>query len=667
MGRVVSEETKKKISEALKKRNGNRQPPDKKSALQASYDDSSRKAAGLQGAMDRVKAKVDALKASKKKLSPQQKAELKKQIATIKAQMEGEKKRQAAIKEQAGQVKSKEAAAKRVGQAEAVLKKAAGTEKKIRDAIAKAKKPEQKARYEEQLGRLAAVKSKQGEIIKAAKASMNAKGPAKSKASLFVDRSTVCFLDERGYHPWRTLTPQERRANLRLLNSSFNDLQNEFQAALKVLKDEELQRTLKRIKTRLDAGDIAGIAAISVVSINKFKALVSEYLKRSYEIGKKSASEEIKVERPTTPTFDTQLMNFEAEEIAEDVSYRLNKKMKQRAREGLSAGVAAVAIYGSISSVIDEEMDSITSQISSTVVAQGIGDGRRMVFEDNVDQLQGYQRSEVLDDRTCNVCISLDGRIVPTDDPMANLTEVHSNCRGIWIPVLNGEEVDGTWGIPKTVRDNFDTVGGTPMTNSFKAMKNPERGQPFQGPGAAARAPKTADDLNFVPPYDQDDIPLSKINYRFSKTAEEVKSDIDMGKLSKTPGPILVVKEKDGYHILDGAHRMEEAKLAGKKTIEARIVDAKDYDTYGGAAWNNVARPKFTIDQAADYNGLDYDGRSIYDNLRTKLDISHDTAIEEAQKFPEYADQVKAKTITPMGGGDVEHAVFNLIKDKTQK
>lgn len=58
-------------------------------------------------------------------------------------------------------------------------------------------------------------------------------------------------------------------------------------------------------------------------------------------------------------------------------------------------------------------------------------------------------------------------------DPLSQMGPVHANCRGVNIPIFEGEELPNTTGFPKTVTDNLDLVDGKPIINNFKQLKRP--------------------------------------------------------------------------------------------------------------------------------------------------------------------------------------------------
>lgn len=74
-------------------------------------------------------------------------------------------------------------------------------------------------------------------------------------------------------------------------------------------------------------------------------------------------------------------------------------------------------------------------------VAEAVNMGREEGFDDIKDEIGGYQWSAILDDRTCDICLSLDGTYFEPGDPaLAELKPpIHPNCRCILVAVLKEE------------------------------------------------------------------------------------------------------------------------------------------------------------------------------------------------------------------------------------
>jgi len=63
------------------------------------------------------------------------------------------------------------------------------------------------------------------------------------------------------------------------------------------------------------------------------------------------------------------------------------------------------------------------------------------VSDTYLDDVYCLERSEILDDKTCNFCLSMDGRTFAKDDPIGNTDEFCKGCRGIWAEVLNDQSI----------------------------------------------------------------------------------------------------------------------------------------------------------------------------------------------------------------------------------
>jgi len=272
---------------------------------------------------------------------------------------------------------------------------------------------------------------------------------------------------------FRALTLQEKRVDFRALNEIFNESEGELEKELILAVGVSLERALKSIQNKLKSGDLSGIADLNLISKPALKKAILEGMKGGYEAGKESASSEMDVERPATPTLDSQVMRFQATQIADEFANDINSSAKTVAREGFSKGVKPLAIAVAVNEVMRNRSSKMITNVTGSAVGEFVNRGRRAVYEKNIGKVRAYQRSEILDDRTCNMCMSLDQRIVKADDPMAQMDLVHTHCRGIWVPILTGEEIKGGVGLPKSITDGIETIGGVPAINSFTQLKKP--------------------------------------------------------------------------------------------------------------------------------------------------------------------------------------------------
>lgn len=497
-GHAQSEETKKKISEALKK--GGSAAPEttqpKRSAegqaLFKQFQDSQKNIDGMKNTIseiqDEMKDDVPPKGASKSlKLKIKEgKKKTQELIKKIKEKIKVEKEKQKAIKQKAMEAKAVEQAKvkiaaqqKRIANANSNLKKSDILETKIGGLMAKAKKPEQVQRLKDSLQRIADARVRQAEVIdQSNKSIVEQQSVVKSKGkitrSVFNFSEKTILLHEKTFSPWRELSLQEKRVDFFALNELFDSTEVEFKISLSNTVKEELDRNLSKMQKLIKAGDINGLADLQLVSAGKLNNPINAAIKDVFEIAKNMAAKEMGMAAKATSVSAKQLMNLDSSMIAESMANEIDLAAKVIARNGLAKGVSPEAIASRAGTAAKDKAGQMITHAVGNVVGENVNKGRRAMFDSISANLQAFQRSEILDGRTCEICLSLDERIVAADDPMSKLDEVHDNCRGIWIPILQSEEIDQSEvGLPASIEDAFDTIGGAPTVNAFTQLKKP--------------------------------------------------------------------------------------------------------------------------------------------------------------------------------------------------
>jgi hypothetical protein len=144
-----------------------------------------------------------------------------------------------------------------------------------------------------------------------------------------------------------------------------------------------------------------------------------------------------------------------AETIATNHYYEIENAAKLAIANELSKfGEKEIKALAQAAIAIAASSDSLLADTAAIMVAAAINQGRALVFDKYKNKIHGLQRSEILDEVTCNFCLSIDGRIVEVDDMIAKGGPFHSNCRGIWVEILKDEEeLPDITGVPNSIRD----------------------------------------------------------------------------------------------------------------------------------------------------------------------------------------------------------------------
>ena len=94
-------------------------------------------------------------------------------------------------------------------------------------------------------------------------------------------------------------------------------------------------------------------------------------------------------------------------------------------------------------------------------------EGRAQAFEESMDQISAFQLSAIMDGRTTDLCISLDGKIIPASEMRKWIAPFHYGCRTISTAILTGDEYQ------LSKMPNVQPDGGTFMR---LAKEGPEAG-----------------------------------------------------------------------------------------------------------------------------------------------------------------------------------------------
>ncbi len=463
-GKPLSDETKKKISEALKKRFGSSEETNRSSAGQAYYDRYANSRMDYEGAKsdrDAIRAEMQKLPKGKKgtakrKVLAKQLKEANARMKEARKQMSVAKTASQAAKVQANEPIFQEKAKARVNQYALLIAK-------ITELASKTDSPTRRERLNAQLKRALENKSK-----------LERKMSMKPEERRTI-QSPFNFSEmlAQGKLP-RPLTFAESRLNFIALNEQFDRQQEAFADEMIAMTNAELDRIAKQAESKITARDIAAIAGLAFLLRGAVDKHMRKTVRRAYDIGKALAAKELRITLPATPLLDTQLMNLDADDIADGFKAILENAFKSTLKAGVASDASTPAIIAAARNKVRDEATKAITNIRGTVVGQYLNRGRDMVFTSNASKIVSYQRSEVLDMNTCSICLSLDRKVISPDDPMRHMEIVHTHCRGLWVPIFTADETKPeVTGIPRAVSDKFDLIDGRPVINAFKYMKAP--------------------------------------------------------------------------------------------------------------------------------------------------------------------------------------------------
>lgn len=259
-----------------------------------------------------------------------------------------------------------------------------------------------------------------------------------------------------GFKPFRKLTFAEEKVNFQSLHDKMNELEQQFDGATRELLETARNQYMTKFTKAALAGDTQAIKDATLKIQADYARIIKSALKSSFEFGKTNAAKEIGADAPANPTDMLRQIDIQSAAIADQQIAEIVTESKNAYVQALNKNESTTAALAAADAAMAEAIDRLTRDTRAILVSGYVNHGRDAVFDQNADDIYALQRSELLDAHTCNYCLSIDGRVIEKDDPFGRNTIFHSNCRGIWVAILNDEEdKPSIGGIPKSLRDRF--------------------------------------------------------------------------------------------------------------------------------------------------------------------------------------------------------------------
>lgn len=282
----------------------------------------------------------------------------------------------------------------------------------------------------------------------------------KKKEDIFkkiADVKLSIFREQNDFKSWRKLTFAEKKVNFSSLQAFLDKTEAALIDDASTTIRESTDEYIRKVTDAVNSGDSQKIKDLEMPYWAQYKKVVKSCIVECFAYGKNNASREMDIQPPSNPQDIGQVFDMMAENIATQHFYKIETEARQAIGNQLTKfGEKEIKALAAAVVAIATSTDKLIQSTASIIVAATINKGRKYVFEKNADKIYALQRSEILDEATCNFCVSLDGRIVEKDDEIAKQGTFHSNCRGIWVEILKDEEeLPEITGVPESLRDRL--------------------------------------------------------------------------------------------------------------------------------------------------------------------------------------------------------------------
>ena len=287
----------------------------------------------------------------------------------------------------------------------------------------------------------------------------------KQKDSLVLHK----FQEENDFVSWRPLTFAEKKVNFKSIQSQMDKMEKNLDKESRAILTKAKDDYLKKLTPALEKKDSKAIKKLELKFQNEYTSILNKIMKDAYSFAKNSAAREMGVKPPANSADIIKSISIGADTIASKQAEQIVSEAKTVLVDRLAKGENVPKTIGAIDAALAKTIEKITRDTSAIVVSGNINLGRRTVFDKNASKIYALQRSEVLDQKTCNFCLSIDERIITMEDPLGKIGTFHSNCRGIWVEILQDEEEKPKIsGVPNSIRDRLGDA-----TNELLQPKKP--------------------------------------------------------------------------------------------------------------------------------------------------------------------------------------------------
>lgn len=264
------------------------------------------------------------------------------------------------------------------------------------------------------------------------------------------------FSEQNDFESWRKMTFAEKKVNFDSIQKQMDKLEGELKEEGEKLLKEAKDDYLSKMTRALEKGDTKKIKELELKFNNKYASIINSILKKAYIFAKNNAAKEMGVKQPANNKQAINSINIASDTIASRHAEQVTSEAKTVLTRKMAQSDSVPDTIGAMDAVMVKAIQKVTRDTAQIVIAGHINLGRQTVFEANAEDIYALQRSELLDSKTCNFCLSIDGRIVEKDDSIARIGTFHSSCRGIWVEILQDEEEKpGISGIPNSIRDRI--------------------------------------------------------------------------------------------------------------------------------------------------------------------------------------------------------------------
>jgi hypothetical protein len=247
---------------------------------------------------------------------------------------------------------------------------------------------------------------------------------------------------------WRELTDPESKVQFSTIEKRANTAEEQLLKDVKPVIEKISADATKRLKPLLEEKGANALDGFELKFGDDLKKVMGDQMLDTYSTAKTMAADELKVNAPANKQKSKDLITQHTQAIVDkqfaDLLFELKTIVTDAVRKNkLDKTEFSVGdVLSLIATAFLEFYESKEPLTASSLITTAINIGRDDVFQDNEDEIYGYQYSAILDDSVCRICEDLDSSVVPETTYYSTvwMPPIHFNCRCIWVAIMNDEQ-----------------------------------------------------------------------------------------------------------------------------------------------------------------------------------------------------------------------------------
>jgi SPP1 gp7 family putative phage head morphogenesis protein len=252
---------------------------------------------------------------------------------------------------------------------------------------------------------------------------------------------------------YRDLNSYERKVDFPAIKRTMDSAERSFTKTVTAVQKRIVLDLIEQIKARQILKNFRP-ESINTLEV-KFKREMNDIIKGQFRLLFRDAVNEARheiipsgqkhfVEGDIFPDEFEAILDVEAFKMVGDYSADLNKRATNKLIKGIKDGLSEGELVRGLKSELTDFSDRWVSTMVRTKTTEIYNTSRKTLWETDplIKQIVvAYTFSAVMDDRTSDVCASLDGNVYEVGSFIDRVTPpLHFNCRSILVPVTRFED-----------------------------------------------------------------------------------------------------------------------------------------------------------------------------------------------------------------------------------